>query len=64
MVGTAITVISALWPAVRSSRVKPIAALRDVAIDVSGSSVVRTGAGMAALALGVAAFTAGTLNMR
>jgi putative ABC transport system permease protein len=43
--------------------VRPIAALRDVAIDVSGSSVARTGAGMAVLALGVAAFTAGILNI-
>ncbi len=59
LVGTAITVVSALWPAVRSSRVKPIAALRDVAIDVSGSSVVRTGAGLAILGLGVASFAVG-----
>jgi predicted lysophospholipase L1 biosynthesis ABC-type transport system permease subunit len=34
VVCTAITVISALWPAVLSSQVRPIAALRDVAIDV------------------------------
>ena len=63
VVGTAITVLSALWPAVRSSRVKPIAALRDVAIDVSGSSVARTGAGVAVLGLGVGAFIAGILNI-
>jgi putative ABC transport system permease protein len=62
-VGTAITVASALWPAVRSSRVKPIAALRDVAIDVSGSSVARTAAGLAVLGLGVASFTAGILGV-
>jgi putative ABC transport system permease protein len=63
VVGTVITVISALWPAVRSSRVKPIAALRDVAIDVSGSSVARTAAGVAVLALGVGAFILGVLNI-
>ena len=63
VVGTVITVISALWPAVRSSRVKPIAALRDVAIDVSGSSVVRTGAGLAILGLGVASFAAGIFGV-
>ncbi|MDQ3642479.1 MAG: ABC transporter permease [Actinomycetota bacterium] len=63
LVGTAITAISALWPAVRSSRVKPVAALRDVAIDVSGSSMARTLAGTAVLALGMAAFTTGTLNV-
>ncbi|MEA2687295.1 MAG: putative transport system permease protein, partial [Actinomycetota bacterium] len=62
LVGTLITVASALWPAVRSSRVKPIAALRDVAIDVSGSSVARTGAGLAVLGLGVASFAAGILG--
>jgi putative ABC transport system permease protein len=63
VVGTAITVASALVPAVRSSRVKPIAALRDVAIDVSGSSAVRTGAGLGIVALGVAAFTAGIFGV-
>ncbi|MEN3315738.1 MAG: putative transport system permease protein [Acidimicrobiaceae bacterium] len=62
VVGTVITVLSALAPAVRSSRVKPIAALRDVAIDVSGSSVARTAAGMVVLGLGVASFVAGTLG--
>ncbi len=62
VVGTVITVISALWPAVRSSRVKPIAALRDVDLDVSGSSIARTGAGLAVLGLGVASFTAGILG--
>ncbi|HVL06023.1 MAG TPA: FtsX-like permease family protein [Acidimicrobiales bacterium] len=63
LVGTAITVISALLPAVRSSRVRPIAALRDVAIDVSGSSMARIGAGGAVLAAGAAAFTAGVLGV-
>jgi putative ABC transport system permease protein len=62
VVGTAITVASALWPAIRSSRVKPIAALRDVAIDGSGSSVGRTGAGLGILGLGVASFAAGILG--
>jgi putative ABC transport system permease protein len=62
LVGTAITVASALWPAVRSSRVKPIAAMRDVAIDVTGSSVARTGAGLAVLGLGVASFAAGIMG--
>jgi len=62
-VGTVITVVSALWPAVRSSRVKPIAALRDVAIDVSGSSVARTAAGLVVVALGAGAFTAGVVGV-
>jgi putative ABC transport system permease protein len=63
VVGTAITVLSALVPAVRSSRVKPIAALRDVALDVSGSSAARTGAGLGIVGLGVAAFTAGIFGV-
>ena len=63
IVGTFITVASALWPAVRSSRVKPIAALRDVAIDVSGSSMIRTGIGIAILGLGVASFAAGIFGV-
>jgi putative ABC transport system permease protein len=61
-VGTAITVSSALLPALRSSRVKPIAALRDVAIDVSSSSAKRTVIGTVVLILGVGAFTAGILG--
>ncbi|HZI39277.1 MAG TPA: FtsX-like permease family protein, partial [Acidimicrobiia bacterium] len=62
VIGTAITVVSAMVPALRSSRVKPIAALRDVAIDASGSSAARTGAGLAIVGLGVASFTAGILE--
>ncbi len=62
VVGSLITVASALVPALRSSRVKPIAALRDVAVDVSGSSVARTAVGMVVLGLGVASFTAGILG--
>jgi putative ABC transport system permease protein len=62
-VGTVITVVSAVLPAVRSSRVKPIAALRDVAVDASGSSLVRTAAGLAVLGLGAASFTAGSLGV-
>jgi putative ABC transport system permease protein len=42
--------------------VKPIAALRDVAIDVSASSAKRTVIGMTVLGLGVASFTAGILG--
>ena len=63
VVGIVVTVASALWPAVRSSRVKPVAALRDVALDVSGSSVARTGAGAAVVTLGAGAFIAGILNI-
>ena len=40
--GLVVTVVAALWPAVRASRVPPVAAMRDVAFDRSGSSRRRT----------------------
>lgn len=49
VVGMTITAIAAAGPAIRATRVPPIAALRDVAIDQSGHS--RTRAVMAVLAL-------------
>ena len=62
IVGMTITVFSALAPAIRASRVAPIAALRDVAIDRSGSSVVRTVAGVVVALAGAALFVAGVLG--
>ncbi len=41
VVGVLVTVLAGLIPAVRSSRVAPLAALRDVAVDESGASVAR-----------------------
>jgi putative ABC transport system permease protein len=49
-VGTVVTLASAVFPAARASRVPPVAAMRDVAIDTSHRSRVRAGL---ALALGV-----------
>jgi putative ABC transport system permease protein len=49
-VGTVATVASAVFPAARASRVPPVAAMRDVAIDTSNQSRLRAGV---ALALGV-----------
>ncbi len=51
-VGLFITAIAAIGPAVRATRVPPIAALRDVAVDNSGSSKLRAGFAVALLALG------------
>jgi putative ABC transport system permease protein len=58
-VGTASTVVSALVPAARASRVPPVAALRDVAIDTSHRSVVRVAAGVVLGLAGAAALAAG-----
>jgi putative ABC transport system permease protein len=55
LVGISVTLVAALAPAVRAGRVSPLAALRDVAVDRSGRSRLRTSAGVAAAALGVAA---------
>jgi putative ABC transport system permease protein len=63
VVGTVITVVSAALPAFRSSRVKPIAALRDVAVDASGSSLARTAAGVTIIGLGAASFGAGSAGV-
>jgi putative ABC transport system permease protein len=59
VVGVVVTLGSAVAPAVRASRVPPIAALRDIAIDRSHRSVVRGGAGLAITAVGLAAVAAG-----
>ena len=62
VVGVVVSVLSAMVPAVRASRIRPIAALRDVAIDRSGSSfwraafgLVLTGAGVTSFAMGLSA---------
>lgn len=52
-VGLAITAVAAITPAIRATRVPPIAALRDVAIDSSGASKIRAGLGVAMLAFGI-----------
>ena len=50
-VGLGVTTIAALMPAVRATRVPPLAALREVAIDRSHSSRIRAGAGLLCLVL-------------
>ncbi len=52
--GVATTVVAGVAPAVRASRVKPLAALRDVDVDRSGASRARTVVGAVLSALGVA----------
>lgn len=59
VVGIGVSVLSAIVPAVRASRVRPIAALRDVAIDRSATSTARMVAGLVLAGLGAVAFAAG-----
>jgi putative ABC transport system permease protein len=57
--GVVVSVASAVFPARRASKVPPVAALRDVAIDRSGDSRRRAIAGSTVTGLGVAAMLAG-----
>lgn len=60
--GLVVTVLAALAPAVRASRVAPVAALREAAIDTSGSSRPRTVVGALAAIAGSGLVLAGTSN--
>lgn len=59
IVGTVITVVAALFPARKAAKVPPIAALRDVAQDTSGSSRGRRIAGLVFAVLGIGLATKG-----
>jgi putative ABC transport system permease protein len=59
VVGVTVSVLSAVVPAVRASRVRPIAALRDLAPRRSRPSVVRIVSGLLLTGAGVASFTQG-----
>ncbi|MFL6072347.1 MAG: ABC transporter permease, partial [Mycobacteriales bacterium] len=61
-VGILVTVVAGLLPAVRASRVRPLAALRDVAIDRSGRSAVRAAIGVGMTGIGVALALLGVLG--
>ncbi len=56
------TVGAAVFPAIRASRIPPIAALRDVSLDRSGQSWRRLVSGAIVTAAGVAAFVAGLVG--
>ncbi|HUF98646.1 MAG TPA: FtsX-like permease family protein [Ilumatobacter sp.] len=52
-VGTVVTIVAAVAPAIRAARVAPLAAMRDVAIDRSGTNWVRAACGVLLTAAGV-----------
>jgi len=52
IVGTTVTVLSGLFPAWKASRVPPVAAMRDVAVDTSGHSPVRLVFGVVTVLIG------------
>jgi putative ABC transport system permease protein len=54
VVGIVVTLIAGLTPAVKASRVAPLAALRDVEVDRSGTSIVRAVLGTLVAGGGVA----------
>src|ERR687894_406548 len=62
-VGTAVTMASALFPAARASRVPPVAAMRDVAIDTSHRSLGRLVVGVLLGLAGGGALGAGVAGM-
>jgi putative ABC transport system permease protein len=52
-VGVVVTFLAGIAPAMKASRVAPLAALRDIAVDHSGASLARTVAGIVLTAAGV-----------
>ena len=53
VVGIVVTLLASVMPAIRASRIPPLAALREIAIDRSGASRVRTWLGASVLLLGL-----------
>lgn len=61
-VGTSVTLVSSIGPAVRASRIAPIAALRDAAFERPTASLRRTAVGTCLTVAGVASFAAGVVG--
>ena len=59
VVGVSVTLFSSIGPALKASRIKPIAALRDTAIEDTNASLKRTLFGLAITGGGAVAFGAG-----
>jgi putative ABC transport system permease protein len=60
VIGIGTTLVASVGPAVKASRVAPLAALRDVAVDRSANSVWRAVAGVVVAGLGIAALVTAT----
>jgi putative ABC transport system permease protein len=60
VVGVVVTLVASVAPAVKASRVAPLAALRDVAVDRSGGSWLRGLVGVVVAGAGTAATVGGT----
>ena len=58
VIGLVVTLVAAVLPAIRATRVPPLAALRDVAIDRSGASRLRLAGGVLVLLFGAFALSA------
>ena len=54
IVGIVVTAVASIFPAIRASRVPPLAALRDVAVEHSGRMTVRAVLGGALILVGIA----------
>ena len=59
VVGIAVTMLASVGPALRASRIAPIAALRDTAVESTVTSLRRTTVGLAILGAGIVGFAAG-----
>ncbi len=58
LIGMGVTLLASLMPAVRATRVPPLAALRDVAVDRTDVSRIRVAGGVLGLAAGAYALSA------
>jgi putative ABC transport system permease protein len=59
LVGITVTMVSSVGPALRASRIRPIAALRDTAIEDTTTSLRRTVVGLSIVGAGAIGFAAG-----
>jgi putative ABC transport system permease protein len=62
--GMVVTTVASLAPALRASRIPPIAAMRDVAIDRSSTSVVRIFSGGVVTVVGIALLLGGLFGQQ